>query len=79
MALPILSVLVWATAEVGADGEQYEPDAIGYATSQDGLIWSKHEGNPIFKSKADLNWEKDLVAFSVPPALALGGVTARPR
>ena len=29
-------------------GEQYEPDAIGYATSPDGLHWSKHAGNPIF-------------------------------
>ena len=30
-------------------GEQYEPDAIGYATSKDGLKWAKHEKNPIFK------------------------------
>ena len=30
-------------------GDQYEPNAIGYATSRDGLKWSKHENNPIFK------------------------------
>ena len=29
-------------------GDQYEPDAIGYATSPDGLHWTKHPGNPIF-------------------------------
>jgi predicted GH43/DUF377 family glycosyl hydrolase len=29
-------------------GDQYEPDAIGYATSPDGLNWTKHPGNPIF-------------------------------
>ena len=30
-------------------GEQYEPDAIGYATSPDGLKWTKHENNPVFR------------------------------
>ena len=30
-------------------GEQYEPDAIGYATSRDGLVWEKHRSNPIFR------------------------------
>ena len=29
-------------------GEQYEPNAIGFATSPDGLAWTKHEQNPIF-------------------------------
>jgi len=29
-------------------GEQYEPNAIGYATSPDGLHWTKHAANPIF-------------------------------
>ena len=42
-------------------GEQYEPDAIGYATSHDGLAWTKHVGNPIFKRNGDLDWEKDRV------------------
>jgi RimJ/RimL family protein N-acetyltransferase len=31
-------------------GDQYEPDAIGYATSADGLSWTKHAGNPIFRA-----------------------------
>jgi Mannosylglycerate hydrolase MGH1-like glycoside hydrolase domain/Glycosyl hydrolase family 65, C-terminal domain len=30
-------------------GDQYEPDAIGYATSPDGLHWTKHPGNPVLK------------------------------
>lgn len=42
-------------------GEQYEPDAIGYATSRDGLAWTKHRGNPIFERRGDLAWEKDRV------------------
>ena len=29
-------------------GEQNEPNAIGYATSPDGLTWTKHADNPIF-------------------------------
>jgi predicted GH43/DUF377 family glycosyl hydrolase len=42
-------------------GDQYEPDAIGSATSHDGFAWSKHEGNPIFKPNGDPAWEKDRV------------------
>lgn len=42
-------------------GDQYEPDAIGYATSRDGLTWSKHKANPIFKPTGDTFWEKDRV------------------
>jgi len=42
-------------------GEQYEPDAIGYATSPDGLTWTKHEANPVFKSDPDVAWEKQKV------------------
>jgi len=42
-------------------GEQYEPNAIGYATSEDGLKWSKHENNPIFKPEPKNAWEKDRV------------------
>ena len=34
-------------------GEQYEPDAIGYATSPDGLSWTKHADNPIFRADPD--------------------------
>jgi len=29
-------------------GEQYEPNAIGYATSSNGREWTKFAGNPIF-------------------------------
>ena len=42
-------------------GEQYEPNAIGYATSEDGLKWARHENNPIFKPDAKNAWEKDRV------------------
>jgi predicted GH43/DUF377 family glycosyl hydrolase len=42
-------------------GEQYEPNAIGYATSKDGLTWSKHRDNPVFKPEPSLVWEKDRV------------------
>lgn len=37
-------------------GEQYEPDAIGYATSPDGIHWTKHEG-PIFQADPASHWE----------------------
>jgi predicted GH43/DUF377 family glycosyl hydrolase len=39
-------------------GEQYEPDAIGYATSPDGMVWTKHRENPIFKSDPNIPWEQ---------------------
>ena len=39
-------------------GEQYEPDAIGYATSPDGMTWMKQSGNPVFKSDPAAEWEK---------------------
>ena len=42
-------------------GEQYEPNAIGYAISDDGLMWNKHEMNPIFNPVAANSWEKDRV------------------
>ena len=42
-------------------GEQYEPNAIGYATSPDGRHWSKHKGNPIFRPAPNSDWEKDRV------------------
>ena len=43
-------------------GEQYEPDAIGYASSRDGLTWNKHESNPIFKPQPRNEWEQHKVA-----------------
>jgi beta-1,2-mannobiose phosphorylase / 1,2-beta-oligomannan phosphorylase len=39
-------------------GEQYEPDAIGYATSPDGRRWTKLSGNPIFQSDPRAAWER---------------------
>jgi predicted GH43/DUF377 family glycosyl hydrolase len=42
-------------------GEQYEPDAIGYATSEDGLKWAKEERNPVFRPEPKSDWEKDRV------------------
>lgn len=39
-------------------GEQYEPDAMGYATSPDGVKWTKSEANPIFLADPDSPWEK---------------------
>jgi predicted GH43/DUF377 family glycosyl hydrolase len=42
-------------------GEQYEPNAIGHATSTDGLKWIKHEKNPIFRPDPKSAWEKDRV------------------
>ena len=42
-------------------GEQGEPNAIGYATSSDGLKWEKDTNNPIFKLDPNNDWEKDRV------------------
>ena len=42
-------------------GEQREPDDIGYATSSDGLVWTKLEGNPIFKADPKIEWEQNKV------------------
>ena len=42
-------------------GEQHEPNAIGFATSHDGLTWTKHEQNPVFTGDQSLTWEKNRV------------------
>jgi len=42
-------------------GDQHEPDAIGYATSPDGLTWSKHPENPIFAPDRSAAWESHKV------------------
>ncbi|MGA2866575.1 MAG: family 43 glycosylhydrolase [Verrucomicrobiota bacterium] len=39
-------------------GEQYEPDAIGYATSPDGNAWTKRLDNPIFKAGPSNSWDQ---------------------
>lgn len=38
-------------------GEQYEPDAIGYATSPDGLTWTRRP-QPVFQADPGSAWEK---------------------
>ena len=42
-------------------GEQYEPDAIGYATSPDGLHWTRHARNPVFAADSAREWESHKV------------------
>ncbi len=42
-------------------GDQYEPDAIGYATSPDGLTWTKNPANPVFRPDANSPWEQHKV------------------
>ena len=42
-------------------GDQYEPDAIGYATSPDGIAWTKHAQNPVFRADPGNAWEKHKV------------------
>jgi len=38
-------------------GDQYEPDAIGYATSPDGIAWEKRE-TPVFEADPASRWER---------------------
>src|SRR5262249_44320929 len=42
-------------------GEQGEPNAIGYATSPDGLRWTKRKDNPVFRPDPKQRWERDRV------------------
>ncbi|HMF31605.1 MAG TPA: family 43 glycosylhydrolase [Candidatus Lokiarchaeia archaeon] len=42
-------------------GEQYEPNAIGYATSEDGIHWNRLN-DPVFTPAKELAWERDRVA-----------------
>jgi predicted GH43/DUF377 family glycosyl hydrolase len=43
-------------------GDQFEPSAIGYASSKDGINWIKDRNNPIFRPSAEYNWENDRVS-----------------
>lgn len=43
-------------------GEQNEPNAIGFATSPDGLSWKKYERNPVFSAEPKNLWERHKVA-----------------
>lgn len=42
-------------------GESYEPNAIGYATSRNGLRWEKHPNNPILVPDKSAEWEQERV------------------
>lgn len=43
-------------------GEQYEPNAIGYAVSKDGINWEKNQANPIFYADPQSPWEQHKAA-----------------
>ncbi len=43
-------------------GEWFEPDAIGYAESDDGIVWEKHAGNPVLGPVPDNLHERKKVA-----------------
>jgi predicted GH43/DUF377 family glycosyl hydrolase len=43
-------------------GTQYEPNAIGYATSPDGLVWEKYASNPVLAPDPSNNWESNRVS-----------------
>ena len=42
-------------------GEQYEPNAIGYATSADGVHWDKYPANPVLTPAPGREWERERV------------------
>jgi predicted GH43/DUF377 family glycosyl hydrolase len=42
-------------------GESYEPNAIGYATSEDGMQWNKHPQNPVLTPDKSAKWEMQRV------------------
>lgn len=43
-------------------GAQYEPKAIGYAESKDGIHWEKYKANPVFQANPDNMWENHKTA-----------------
>lgn len=43
-------------------GAQYEPKAIGYAESRDGIRWVKYAGNPVFQADPENTWEQHKTA-----------------
>lgn len=45
-------------------GNNHEPEAIGYASSKDGVNWVKHEANPVFTSNPEAIWEQHKVCGS---------------
>jgi beta-1,2-mannobiose phosphorylase / 1,2-beta-oligomannan phosphorylase len=47
---------LWYT---GYSGTDEDPKSLGYATSPDGIHWTRYPGNPIFKKK----WTEDVFVF----------------
>lgn len=43
-------------------GDSYEPDAIGYATSLDGIRWTRVRDEPVLRPGVAGSWESDRVA-----------------
>ena len=43
-------------------GGWFEPDAIGYATSADGMTWTRPRSEPVFTAEAANLWERERVA-----------------
>lgn len=43
-------------------GGWFEPDCIGFATSKDGIRWTKHPQNPVFTANPENIWERERVA-----------------
>lgn len=43
-------------------GERYEPDAVGYATSPDGIRWTRVRSTPVLRADPGSGWERDRVA-----------------
>ena len=44
-----------------AAGETYEPNAICYAESPDGINWTKHPGNPVFTAASENEYEQNRI------------------
>ena len=42
-------------------GDRYEPDAIGYAESSDGISWEKYKNNPVFTHSPQSWWDSTRV------------------
>ncbi|MBV9267564.1 MAG: hypothetical protein JO061_15455 [Acidobacteriaceae bacterium] len=43
-------------------GQQYEPNAIGYATSPDGIRWTRASVQPVLRPELSRRWERNRVA-----------------
>jgi len=54
-------------------GDQYEPDAIGYATSPDGITWTKDPTNPIFGASSAGAWDGYKVTAADVEPYGVGG------